>query len=341
MTSIIDSLRDELRVPLHGPIDFRALLGTSLPEALDRWHRGHVHIPKRTVQRITFDEPSVITAGAHCTPIDQAYLASHGLQFLPYQHTYDWSTGVSGFEPAQGRFIGQDPAMWYEPHVYAVADRSIADNYSLSKPCSINVGDEAFGGPTQLMSNDKAIRINFDVPVCAVQIRCDFRISHEDQGKPIWNWPQMLAYDSSDKLLHQAEAPYGGTLNVSSWAGDIAYVIVTVNNHFAGVEPWGIFDDLVWTKLEFVLLNLKKLRQTPEPVARSALVDQVQHRINELQIAQKRLHKRISKMADLGNRTQLDADITAIMKQTEAFSTFYRKITEDTANRTSANLKET
>ncbi len=341
MTTAIKSLREELGVPPSGPIDFHSVLGTTLTEALDRWRKGHIPMPRKTVHNINFDEPSIMPSGAHCAIIDSAYKVIQGIEFLPYRHTYDWATAISGFEPAQGRYVGYDQPVWYEPHVYAVADRNnVVDNYSISKPRAVNVGDDAFGGPTQLLSNDNAIRINFDSPVCTVQMASDYRISHKDQGKPIWNWPQMFAYDSGGNLLHQDEAPYGGELMVSSWAGDIAYVIVTVNNHYAGVEPRGIFDDLRWTTIEFVLRSIKKMRQAPAPVPRSALIDQVIHRIAELQVSQRRLQKRFAKVTDAELAAQLHTDLATMAKQTDGLLQFYRKITKDTANRTSVRVTE-
>lgn len=332
MTSTVLQLRDALQVPARGPIDFRAVLGTSLAEALVRWRKGHFPMPRKVVQRLDFDDVQFPPGGDLAEVIDTRYQASHGVTFQHYKHTYDWATQVSGFEPAQGHYFGVDHPQWIEPHVYAVGDHgTAASRLSVSKPNAINVGGYSGLAPGQLLGNDDAIRINFDPPTGAVQIDSDYRISALDQGRPIWNWPQLLAYDADGCLLDQAEAPHGGTLAVSSWAGDIAYVMVTVNNHYAGVEPWGIFDNLAWISVEFVLRCLHKQRETPPPLPRSALVDQVIHRIGDVQLAQNRLRKRLAKVADAALAAQLQADLDDMAQQTEALMACYRRITRDPA----------
>ncbi len=332
----IQQLKAELQVPDRGAIDFRGLLGGSFNDALARHFNGHILMPTKTVHQINFEEALVSTGNSVNAVIDTLYKADHGVVFSPFVHTYDWATQVSGFTPMQPRALGGDFASWEEPHVFAVHD-SVSPNagYSSSPPNSLNVGYGSGSYLSQLMDNRHAVRIDFDKPACAVQIQSDYRIHHEDQGKPIWNWPQLLAYSADGSLLGQDEAPYGGLLSVSSWSDDIAYVMVTVNNHFAGVEPFGIFDNLRWTNIEFVLRYLRKLRNTPKPVPRGALIDQVGHRLAELQTTQGRMQTHLAKLAQLADpalAAPLRADLAALQQQTESLQRFYSKATSDTAN---------
>ena len=329
----LQRLRDLLDVPLSGTIDFKHVLGSSLGDALDRFRKGHFPMPKKTVHQINFDEPFINTSSLASAVIDTAYKADQGVEFLPCLHTYDWATQASGFEPMQPRAIDSDPTRWESPHVFAVHDSASPQfRFSASQPNCLNVGYAGGGGLSQLLDNRHAVRINFDKPACAVQIQSDYRIHHEDQGKPIWNWPQLLAYNADGTLLDQDEAPHGGMLSVSSWTDDIAYVMVTVNNHYSGVEPYGIFDNLTWTTIEFVLRYLKKLRDAPKPVPRGALIDQVGHRLAELQTTQRRLQRRLAKLDDAELATQLRADVAELQQQTESLQRFYSKATQATAN---------
>lgn len=331
----IQELRATLKIPDRGRINFKDVLGVRYSDALERFLKGHFTMPKNTVHRISFDEPFVDTSFAATREvIDTLYKADHGVSFAPFVHTYDWATQVSGFEPMPPRLPAGDFARWEEPHVFAVHDSASPQfRFSTSAPNSMSVGFA--DGVSQLMDNSVAVRITFERPACAVQIQSDYRRQHEDQGKPIWNWPQMLAFSADGTLLDQDEAPYGGLLSVSSWAEDIAYVMVTVNNHYAGVEPFGIFDNLQWTTIEFVLLYLRKLRNTPKPVPRGALTDQVGHRLAELQTTQRRMQTNLAKLAaqaDTELANPVRADLAALQQQTESLQRFYSKATQDTAN---------
>jgi hypothetical protein len=329
MSRSIADLRKTLAVPLSGRIDFDEVLGSSLSRLLDRWRKGHFPMPTEVVRTLNFDDVLGTANQPDCVEIDNHYQPTHGVRFSPWLHTYDAQARTSGFEPCPGRWVGVDHPTWYDPHVYAVRDSVYPQSrYSLSPPGTLNVGDTAHGGPGQLMTAQRAIRIDFDVAVGAVNLGCDYRIHHEDKDRPIWNWPQMLAYDATGKLLDQVEAPYGGQLCVSSWAGDIAYVMVTVNNHWAGVEPYGIFDDLSWTRLEFVLRTLSRLRSVPRAVPRGQAVDEVQNRLAEIQATEQRLARRLAKL-DAGELTaQLLAELSALTQQTESLRTHYQRLTK-------------
>lgn len=344
MSSTVTALREALKVPGKGRIDFQGQFGSSLGTLFDRFHQGHFPVPKEVVHKLGFDDVVATHGPDYAEIIDTRYLATDGVSFQAYRHTYDWATQLSGFEPLEAHYYGNEHPYWVEPHVYAVADHGTpADYQALSKPNCLNVNNWSGEVASQLMTPDHAIRINFQLPACAVKIRCDYRIHFTDKGKPIYNWPQMLAYDAAGTLLDQDEAPYGGTLEVSSWANDIAYVMVTVNNHWAGVEPYGVFDDLEWTTVEFVLRVLKKLREAPPPVPRGALVDQVLHRLQDLELAQQRLQDRLAGLGEnpaaeeLGRALpQLRAGLAALQEQAASLQAFYRKLTQHTANRSSA-----
>ncbi|MEJ6007270.1 hypothetical protein WG899_17105 [Paucibacter sp. AS339] len=329
----IQRLIEILELPKSGPIDFKHLLDGSFNDALTRFRKGHFPMRKKVVHQISFDEPFVSTSSAASMVIDTLYKADQGVEFLPCLHTYDWATQVSGFEPMEPRPVYSDPTSWEVPHVFAVHDSASPQfRFSTSQPNSLNVGYGGGSSLSQLMTNRYAVRINFERPACAVQIQSDYRIHHEDQGKPIHNWPQMLAYSADGTLLDQDDAPYGGMLCVSSWADDIAYVMVTVNNHYAGVEPFGIFDNLSWTTIEFVLRYVQKLRQAPKPVPRGALIDQVGHRLSEIQTTQRRLQRHLAKLDDAELASQLRADLAELQQQTESLQRFYSAATHDTAN---------
>lgn len=329
MSHSIADLRKTLAAPPRGRIDFDDVLGSSLSRLLDRWRKGHFPMPAEVVRNLNFDDVLATALQPACVVIDTHYQPTHGVRFSPYLHTYDPQTQLSGFEPCPGRWVGVDHPTWHDPHVYVVRDSVYPQSrYSLSPPGSLNVGDEANGGPSQLMTAQRAIRIDFDDPVAAVNLGCDYRIHFEDKDRPIWNWPQMLAYDAAGTLLDEVEAPYGGQLCVSSWAGDIAYVMVTINNHWAGVEPYGIFDDLSWTRIEFVLRMMSKLRSMPPPVSRGHAVDEVQHRMAEIQATEQRLARRLAKL-DAGELTaQLQAELSALAQQTESLRAHYQRLTQ-------------
>lgn len=329
MSRSIADLRKTLAVPLSGRIDFNAVLGSSLSRFLERWRKGHFPVPTEVVRSLNFDDVLATANHPECVEIDTHYQPTHGVRFSPYLHTYDPQTRASGFEPCPGRWVGVDHPTWYDPHVYAVRDSVYpTSHFSLSPPGSLNVGDEASGGPGQLMTAQRAIRIDFDVPVGAVNLGSDYRIHFEDKDRPIWNWPQMLAYDAAGTLLDQVEAPHGGQLCVSSWADDIAYVMVTVNNHWAGVEPYGIFDDLSWTRVEFVLRIMSRLRSVPPAVPRGQAVDEVQHRLAEMQATEQRLALRLQKL-DAGELTaQVQAELSALTRQTESLRAHYQRLTK-------------
>jgi hypothetical protein len=329
MSRSIADLRKTLAVPLSGRIDFNDAVGGSLSRLLDRWRKGHFPMPTEVVRHLNFDDVLTTANQPDCVEIDTHYQATHGVRFSPYLHTYDPQTQTSGFEPCPGRWVGVDHATWCAPHVYAVRDSVYPNSrYALSPPGSIAVSDEGNSSPSQLMSAQRAIRIDFDVAVGAVNLGCDYRIQFEDKDRPIWNWPQMLAYDAAGKLLDQVEAPYGGQLCVSSWGGDIAYVMVTVNNHWAGVEPYGIFDDLSWTRIEFVLRVMSKLRAMPPAVSRGHAVDEVQHRLAEIQATEQRLARRLAKLEAGELAAQLQADLSALSQQTESLRTHYQRLTQ-------------
>lgn len=340
MTSSIQALREALKVPLRGRIDFQDVLGSSLSEAIDRWKQGHFPMRRHIVHRINFDDFTVNPGGNYAEIIDDRYKASHGVEFRPFKHIYVPLPGPPGFEAMQPHFVGYDNPKWVEPHVWAVADWGLkSTSQALSSPNCVNVSHDRTGEVNgQWMSHEKAIRINFDPPACAVQMRSNYKPSAPGQSGTIHNWPQMLAYNNADELLSMVGGRFGGLLTVSSWADDIAYVMVTVDNQYAGPEPLGLFDDLQWTTIEFVLQIMKKLRDAPKPVPRGALVDQVLHRIEGLQVAQQRLQKRLAQVGDAKLAAQLQADWAEAMTQTDALLGTYRKATHDTLDHTAAPL---
>lgn len=332
MVHNVMQLKEILGVPKSGTIDFRAVLGTTLSDMLKRFGNGHFPMPRKTVHRITFDEPLVSTSPSSSAIIDTLYKATQGVEFAPCLHTYDWATHTAGFEPMQPRSVGGDLSTWEEPHVFAVHDSASTQfRLSTSLPNTVNVGYGSGGSLSQLLPNTRAVRINFEQPACAVQMNSDYRIHHEDRDEPISNWPQMLAYAADGTLLDQDEAPYGGLLTVSSWADDIAYVMVTVDNRWGGVEPLGVFDDLSWTTIEFVLRYLHKLRNAPKPVPRRALVDQVGQILAQVQAAQLRLQQRLTQVADADLAAKLQADMADLQQQTLALQRSYNRATRDTA----------
>lgn len=332
MVHDIMQLKEILGVPKSGTIDFRAVLGSSFNDMLERFRNGHFPVRKKTVHRITFDEPLVSTSSLSSAVIDTLYKATHGVEFVPCLHTYDWATDTAGFEPMQPRSVSGDFSSWEEPHVFAVHDSASPQfRFSTSPPNTVNVGYGSGSSLSQLLPNTRAIRINFDQSACAVQMRSDYRIHHEDRDDPISNWPQLLAYAADGTLLDQDEAPYGGVLAVSSWADDIAYVMVTVDNRWGGVEPLGIFDDLSWTTVEFVLRYLHKLRSAPKPVPRRALMDQVGQRLAQVQATQLRLQHRLTQVADADLAALLQVDMAELQQQTQALQRSYSRATRDTA----------
>lgn len=337
MSTSIQALRDALKVPERGAIDFRATLGGTLGEFLERWRKGHFPMPRHVVRHIDFDDLPA-PAGSHSTHvIDSHYQATHGVGFEPLHHTYDLSTHKSGFEPMQAHYeyTGSGDLRWVEPHVWAVGNWGLpSTSQALSDPyCIVAADGEAYD---QGMPASRAIRIRFDPAACAVRMGSNFKVRYEDRNETVHNWPQMLAFNEAGELLDQHEAPYGGELVVSSWAGDIASVIVTVNNEWAGPEPLGIFDDLQWTSIEFVLLAMKKLRDAPRPTPRGALADQVIRRIDALQRAQQRLHERLAALPAEGDAARLQSESAEVLAQGEALMRLYQRITRDTVSRSSA-----
>lgn len=323
MSPSIADLRKTLAVPMSGRIDFNEVVGSSLSRMLDRWRQGHFPMPKNVVRTLNFDELLATAAQPDCVEIDTHYQPTHGVRFSPYIRN-----ATSGFEPCPGRMVGVDQPSWHDAHVYVVRDSVYPNcNYSLSSPGSLNVGDRAYGGPGQLMEAHHAIRIDFDVAVGAVNLGCDYRIHHEDKDRPIWNWPLMLAYDAAGTLLDKDEAKFGGQLCVSSWGGDIAYVIVAINNEWAGVQPYGIFDNLSWTRLEFVLRIMSRLRSTPPAVPRGQAVDEVQHRLAEIQATEERLARRLATLEAGELSARLQADLSELTRQTESLRTHYKRLT--------------
>jgi hypothetical protein len=311
-----------------GSIDFEATFGMSFPELLDKWKIGHVRIPVNVVQEITFDEITVsVTPGGHSAIIDNYYQNSRGVVFSPYDHTFDYATGESGFSPKQGRSVGYDHPKWYDPHVYAVSDYgsySPGENYSISHPNCVNIGDDAYGGPTQLLACDNAIKAAFSTSPYIVSIDTDYRIEPEDQERPIDNWPQMFAYDENDNLLDQKDSPHGGSITVSDVEQRIAYVMLTVNNHFAGVEPLGIFDNLIWTTFEFVEKSLRMLHSGSLPVPRRDTMARMIAQLNDLKEAQKNLQNHLRRSGPGKPPIQIRKELDAMTKQTEELITFYR-----------------
>jgi hypothetical protein len=323
MTSSIADLRKTLAVPLSGRIDFDDVFGGSLSRMLDRWRKGHFPVPKNVVRSLDFDDVLAANSLRDCVEIDTHYQSTHGVRFSPYLHTSD-----SQFEPCPGRWVDVDHPTWYDPHVYAVRDSVYPNSaYALSPPGSLNVGDMAYGGPDQLMHAHHAIRIDFDVAVGAVTLGSDFRRHKEDEGRTIANWPLMQAYDAAGTLLDDARAPYGGPLCVSSWAGDIAYVMVTIDNQWAGVQPYGIFDNLSWVRLEFVLRIMSRLRSNPPAVPRGQAIDEVQHRLADIAATEQRLSRRLALLEAGDLAAQLQADLSVLTRQTESLRTHYQRLT--------------
>jgi len=342
MTLSVIQLREVLKVPERGRIDFHETLGLGLSDLLDHWRGGHLPMVRTVVHEINFDDVPISQGGDYAEVIDRRYKTSHGVEFVAYKHTYDTSTGLSGFEPAQGGYFGYDQPRWVEPHVFAVGDHGSGPSHlALSEPNAINVNGITGDVSGQCLRNDDAIRINFDPPAGVVKIDTQCWYLPSDVPQVTGNWPMLQAYDADGNLLDEMQAPYATgtparTLCVSSWANDIAYVMVTVNNHFHGDGPVAVFDNLVWTTIEFVLRSLQALREAP-PVARGAWVDPMAHRIQALQRTQQRLQDRLAQVAEGGLAAQLQDDMAALTRQTEALKACYRKATGDTANRSAAH----
>jgi hypothetical protein len=263
----VEEIRKFMHLPTSGPIDFVKTFGMSYPEILKYFKQPpHIIIPRKIVQQVSFDEIAIpYSASNRSAIIDDFYKTTEGIELQPYDHLSDPNNPDQPvFSPMQGTWGGTDDhPIWYDPHVYAVEDSpwNPSDRFSISPPNTVNIGTDAWGGPTQLFPSSAALKVSFLNGASVVSIDTDYRIHYWDNGKPIYNWQQMFAYDANDNLLDQTEKWGGkGTLTVSDWAGTIAYVMITVNNRWSGVTPYAIFDNLSWTTTVFVVLTCYMLR---------------------------------------------------------------------------------
>ncbi len=263
----LEELMKYANLPDFGPIDFDSLYGMSFVQALNHLQKErHILTTRWMSNNITFDEIAIDAhVGSHIAIIDDYYKLTHNVELRPYTHGID-ANNVHTFSEMQPVNTGTYfSPKWHDPHVFAVADVPCtpAENFSLSPPNVVNVGTDVYSGMTELFNAGSALKVSFLKGACHVSIDTDFRIHWTDKGKPINNWQRMFAYDKNDNLIAESTKWGGmGTLSVSDWSGNIAYVMITIDHTYTGITPLAIFDNLSWTTIEYVVLVYYMMRFT-------------------------------------------------------------------------------
>jgi hypothetical protein len=268
----VEDLRKLLNLPTYGPIDFLKYFGMSYSEYIRVLQQEyHLILTREMHRQITFDEVAwdVIAKGRRMI-IDDFYKVSHGVELRPYYHDWDDDKQQHTFIEMPAKSHDQaGGTKWFDPHVFAMADACYTPqyNFSISYPNTVNVGYEIgnnYDSTLQLFTANHALKVSFKNSASVVSIDTDYRIAFENLGQPIYNWQLLLAYDKNDNLLDTSGFNLAGggggtgTLTVSDWAGNISYVMITVDKKDPGLKPYAIFDNIRWTAIETFLITVAR-----------------------------------------------------------------------------------